>query len=118
VHSFTHVRYTPHASWEEGHSTPIADPYAVLAGVRSGSRFTQMLKDAVRYIPSLADSRYVSSLWEIKTVLPRSELDDSRPILFRRDAALPELACVIGAKIDNVYDMMDEVHPLQMTGEG
>ena len=36
-----------------------------------------------------ATSRYVDSLWEVKTLMPRSEQDDSRPILLQRSDELP-----------------------------
>jgi hypothetical protein len=45
----------------------------------------------------------------VKTVLPASERDDGRPILVRHDVGLPGLTCVLAAKIDNVFDMLDAV---------
>jgi hypothetical protein len=66
-----------------------------------------MVKDAERYLPLARDFRYLDSLWEVKTVLPKSEIDDSRPILFRTDQGLPGLTCIMGAKIDNVYDVIE-----------
>ncbi len=68
-----------------------------------------MIRDAERYIPRLKDCRYVDSLWEVKTVLPQSEVDDSRPILFRRNQGIKNFTCILGAKIDNVYDIPDEL---------
>ena len=68
-----------------------------------------MVRDAARYLPILNECRYVDSLWEIKTVLPRSERDDSRPILFQRHHGLANLHCVLGAKIDNIFDLMEEM---------
>lgn len=68
-----------------------------------------MLKDAQRYLPALRDCRYVESLWEIKTVLPQSEIDDSRPILFRRSELLPNVISIMGGKIDNVFDIRDKL---------
>jgi hypothetical protein len=46
-------------------------------------------------------------VWEVKTVLPRSEVDDSRPVLYREDCGLPGLTCMLGAKIDNIYDVLE-----------
>jgi hypothetical protein len=40
-------------------------------------------------------------------VLPRSEVDDSRPVLYRQDCGLPGLTCMLGAKIDNIYDVLE-----------
>jgi hypothetical protein len=68
-----------------------------------------MVKDAARYVPMLAECRYEESLWEVKTVLPRSDVDDSRPILVRRDHGLAGLTCILGAKVDNIYDVFDEL---------
>ena len=48
----------------------------------------------------------------IKTVLPQSEVDDSR-ILFKRNQKLPNLLSVLGGKIDNVYDLPGELKFLE-----
>jgi hypothetical protein len=71
-----------------------------------------MLKDAQRYLPALSMARHVRSLFEVKTVLPQSEHDDSRPILFKRCGELPGLVSVMGGKIDNVYDLPRELDGL------
>jgi glycine/D-amino acid oxidase-like deaminating enzyme len=104
VHSLSHVRYTPHFSWQEG---PDAPPPPPLPTVRSN--FTRMARDAARYLPLMAKCRCVNSLWEVKAVLPASETDDSRPILFQKHVGLPNHHCVLGAKLDNVYDVLDEI---------
>jgi glycine/D-amino acid oxidase-like deaminating enzyme len=99
LHSLSHVRYTPHASWRDP-----ADPPA-----RPASNFPGMVRDASRFLPALAQCRQHGSLWEVKTVLLASETNDSRPILFQRHAGLPNLHCVLGAKLDNVFDVLDEL---------
>ena len=69
-----------------------------------------MIKDAVRYFPALADARFLESSWEVRTLLPASEADDSRPILFKRDVGgIKNLVCVLGGKIDNVYDLKGQL---------
>jgi hypothetical protein len=65
-----------------------------------------MIRDVVRYLPAARDCVSRGSLWEVKTVLPRSEQDDSRPILFRPHFGLPNYHLVMGGKIDNVYDVV------------
>jgi hypothetical protein len=60
-------------------------------------------------------TRYVDSIWEVKTVMPRSEQDDSRPILLRRSAQHPACVTVLGAKIDSVYDVEDALRKLLET---
>lgn len=111
VHTLSHVRYTPHCEWYDGTSDGFQDPYAVFERWEKRSRFVHMQKDAQRFLPIIRDCRYLDSLWEVKTVLPRSELDDSRPILLRQDYGIPHLSCVMGSKIDNVYDVLEQVAP-------
>jgi glycine/D-amino acid oxidase-like deaminating enzyme len=108
LHSLSHVRYTPHDSWEEGPGR-FNPAYEEMVRRRMDSNFAWMVQDAARYVPILRQSRYVDSLWEVKTVLPRNEADDGRPILFRRHHGLANFHCVLGAKIDNVYDLLDEM---------
>lgn len=103
--TLSHVRYTPHASWHDTPGQPLTDAQPLLA--HRESRFTHMVRDASRYLPVMRDCRYSDSLWEVKTVLPRSEQDDSRPILLQRNAKLPMCLTVLGAKIDSVYDVED-----------
>ncbi|MDX1393722.1 MAG: FAD-binding oxidoreductase [Gemmatimonadota bacterium] len=106
LHTLSHVRYTPHHAWEDDGGS-YRDPYAVLEGAARRTRFEHMRKDAARYVPAVEDVRYLESLWEVKTVLPRSEVDDSRPILLKRDHGFPNLTCIMGSKIDNVYDVLE-----------
>ena len=108
LHSLSHVRYTPHTSWTDG-GTTVLDAHALLAESRRRPRFDLMIRDATRYLPSIAGCRHVESLFEVKTVLPASERDDGRPILVRHDVGLQGLTCVLAAKIDNVFDMLDAV---------
>jgi len=107
-HSLYHARYSRHASWRDCDAIPSSQEIFEQAARRS--HFPEMLKDASRYLPALADARLLESSWEIRTLLPSSEIDDSRPILFRQDVGgIPNLVCVLGGKIDNVYDLRDEL---------
>lgn len=108
LHSLSHVRYTPHTSWHDG-GTAVLDAHVLLAESRRRPRVGLMVRDAARYLPAIAGCRHVESLFEVKTVLPASERDDGRPILVRHDVGLPGLTCVLAAKIDNVFDMLDAV---------
>ena len=108
--TLSHVRYTPHCSWHDrpGEAiTTVDDP-------RRGrmSRHVHMVRDAERYLPAMRSSRYVDSLWEVKTLMPRSEQDDSRPILLRRSDEHPACLTVLGAKIDSVYDVEEALAAL------
>ncbi len=105
--SLYHVRYTLHGSWHDRPDSSYLDPYEVLPSLQKQTHYAYMLKDAIRYMPCLSEARHVDSLWEVRTVLPRSESDDSRPILFVKDHGLENLTTIVGAKIDNVYDMIE-----------
>jgi glycine/D-amino acid oxidase-like deaminating enzyme len=109
LHSLSHVRYTPHESWlEDGGEAPPAFR-SDTPGVGRASHFAHMRLDAARYLPAVDDVRLVRSLWEVKTVLPINEADDGRPILFQTHVGMPNLHCVLGAKIDNIYDVLDRI---------
>lgn len=97
LHSLSHVRYTPHCELVCG-GRPDRLPE---------SNYRHMVRDAARFMPCLDRARYVDSLWEVKTVLQQSESNDSRPILFIEDHGMPNLHCVLGSKIDNIYDALD-----------
>jgi glycine/D-amino acid oxidase-like deaminating enzyme len=105
--TLSHVRYTPHCAWFD---SPGAVPLDG-AELRDGyaTRFPHMVRDAARFLPVIAGARYAESLFEIKGIMPRSEQDDSRPILFRESPELPGLFNVLGAKIDSVYDVEAEL---------
>jgi glycine/D-amino acid oxidase-like deaminating enzyme len=113
LHSLSHVRYTPHGAWLDrgkGSEAPARDVTPATTNVE------RMRRDAERYLPALHEVTYVESLWEFKTVLPSSDVDDSRPILFRRDPAVPNVISIVGAKIDNIYDVFVELDALRDAG--
>lgn len=118
LHTLSHVRYTPHCEWREQQGGELIDPYAFFARARKRTRFPHMIRDASRYLPVLAGCRYVDSIWELKTVLPKSEVDDSRPVLYRRDCGLPNLTSLMGGKIDNIYDIMEFEDALSTPARG
>jgi glycine/D-amino acid oxidase-like deaminating enzyme len=106
--TLSHVRYTPHCAWLD--ETDAAPRHG------NATRFPHMVRDAARFLPAIAGARYVESLFEIKGIMPRSEQDDSRPILFREVAELPGMFNVLGAKIDSVYDIENViVSPSQLS---
>lgn len=112
MHSLTHVRYTHHHEWSDGPERPYMNGDEYLQSVHPQTRFHHMVRDAARYVPSLAESRYEKSLFDVKTLLPRSRQNDSRPILLRNDPSLPGLYSVLGAKIDSVYDVQESIEAL------
>jgi glycine/D-amino acid oxidase-like deaminating enzyme len=110
--TLSHVRYTPHTYWHENQTTGAINPYQVFNSIEKKSAFELMVADASRYMPNLRDCKYHDSLWTVKTVLPLSDTDDGRPILFQRDSVIPSLIHVMGGKIDNIFDVEEEVDQL------
>jgi len=103
-HSLSHVRYTPHLEWRhESNGRANRAP----ENLNMKSQFVKMRADARRFIPALNQLRYLSSLFEVKTLLPRSKIDDGRPILFRTNHGRSGLHILVGGKIDNWYDILD-----------
>jgi len=110
--TLSHVRYTPHAHWFENDQTGASNPYQIFNSIEKHSHFEMMLADASRYMPALRGAVQKDSLWTVKTLRPLSEIDDGRPILFQRDSKLPSVIHVMGGKIDNIFDVEDEIEAL------
>lgn len=105
LYSLTHVRYTPHLSWIDTPGT--MPPYLVAKAYSGPSRAYQMIVDAQRYLPCLAELQIRKSLFEVKTVLLKNERDDGRPILFQRSPDSSRIVSILGGKIDNIYDLFE-----------
>lgn len=111
LHSLSHVRYTPHGQWHDTPGERYRDPDGI-PGVRNPvTNYERMWRDARRYLPALEGCTYVDSLFEVKTVLPLNEVDDGRPILLKRNHGLRGFTCIMGSKIDNVYDVLEALEP-------
>jgi hypothetical protein len=108
LHSLTHVRYTPHLKWNEL-DRPDYDPAAIAMGRDEPSHFPWMVRDAARYVPAMSAARHVCSLYDIKTLVTGTQVDDSRPILFHRDSRNSRVISVLGSKIDNIFDVYEYV---------
>ncbi len=106
LHTLSHVRYTPHSSWLDQAEV---DPYQRLASYKQETRVERMVRDVERYMPAIANAKYVESLFEVKTVLVKNEGDDGRPILFERHTSLPNCYSILGGKIDNIYDVLEKL---------
>ena len=111
LHSFSHVRYTPHHEWNESNESYFPS-HQYFNEVQKNTLWRKTISDASRYIPVLSECEYKESIWEVKTLLPRSETDDSRPILFKANHGMKGLHCIMGGKIDNVYDVITVINEL------
>ncbi len=101
-HSLHHVRYTPRISWNGTDEDINKDIYA-------SSSFQYMLKDVVRYLPVLSKCHSEESLYQTKAVLKITENNDGRPIYYHKDYGIPNFHQILGGKIDNVYDIINEI---------
>ena len=117
LHSLSHVRYTPHCSWQDG-ADGDGDSHARFAQFPRRSNFGAMLRDVVRYMPLMQGCEQLDSLWEVKTVLMASERSDSRPILFAVNPQHPKLVSIMAAKIDNIFDALDEIDARYFSNHG
>ncbi|UXZ21248.1 FAD-binding oxidoreductase [Pseudomonas sp. YeP6b] len=106
LHTLSHVRYTPHLHWTDQQGV---DPYQKLKQYDKASRVDRMVRDVGRYIPAVLDAKYIDSLFEVKTILTKSEGDDGRPILFEKHSNLPGCYSILGGKIDNIYDALEKL---------
>lgn len=100
LHTIHHVRYTPHYS-----TFNIEE----VINNHQASKFIYMIKDAKRYLPILEKAKYEGSIFEVKTLLTQSETTDARPILFKKDYKIKNFHIVLGGKIDNVYDIIEQI---------
>jgi glycine/D-amino acid oxidase-like deaminating enzyme len=112
AYTLSHVRYTPHSYWLDHPQTgSVAQQVDIDGLTKPPSNFVKMVRDAARYLPLMSELKYLGSLWEIKTTLPSTEINDGRPILCKSIDELPGLTCIMGGKIDNIYDVYDAIEP-------
>ena len=111
LYSLTHVRYTPHESWidQEGKD----NPYDYFKKQQPKSRALSMIRDSQRYMPCFEHTCYEKSIYDIKTILIKSEHDDGRPILYQRKPHNSRVISILGGKIDNIYDLFDLVRKME-----
>lgn len=114
VYSIHHVRYTPHYYWHDKDSDIHNQRHFDTAPKKAKTNFHKIIKDVSRYVPCMEKAEYLGSIWEIKTILPRNENDDGRPILYKKDVGgVKNLVCIMGGKLDNIYDLEDRLEELK-----
>lgn len=106
LHTLSHVRYTPHLSWKD---EPGIDPYQKLTTYQCVTRSEYMVRDAGRYLSAILNAKYVDSLFEIKTILVKSDRDDGRPILLEKHPEFSGYYSILGGKLDNIYDVFEKL---------
>jgi glycine/D-amino acid oxidase-like deaminating enzyme len=110
LYSLTHVRYTPHASWNSTQNG--AAPYDIARSYAADSRARYMVQDSKRFLPCLRGAEVKKSIFDVKAILIKNEDDDGRPILFQRRPETSRVISILGGKIDNIYDLFDLVRTM------
>lgn len=120
LHSLTSVTFTPHVSCHEtlpvfacqeqsnGFCSPEHLGNCNDCPARPKSAWPYMSSLARKYLREDYEVRYVSSLYSMKPILQKSEIDDSRPTVIRCSNNRPTFVSVLSGKINTVYDL-DEV---------
>lgn len=110
--TLSHVRYTPHAAWLD--SNNFKNAYEILQKYPKNSKFKFMIKDCTRFLPIIQNAEYKKSIFEIKTILVKNEIDDGRPILFAKNYAnINGFYNILGSKIDNIYEILSVLKDLK-----
>lgn len=120
LHSLTSVTFTPHTTCSE--NIPVFPCQNIkkdyCSEIRLGNcssctskpatAFPYMERLARKYMNDSYQFTYNRSLFSIKPILRRSEIDDSRPTIIRCFSKNPTFVSVLSGKINTVYDL-DEV---------
>lgn len=105
-HSLSHVRFTPHKFWDlDGERAGDLDLSNEIRNQKFASNFSAMKCDASRFVPILKHLKLKRSFYMVKTLLPRSYINDGRPILFLKNHGYEGAHIVVGAKIENIFDL-------------
>jgi glycine/D-amino acid oxidase-like deaminating enzyme len=100
LHSLSHVRYTPHRLLDDKERE---DPYGFLRNYRL-SASEQIMAASQTMCSALKGARIDRSVVEIKALPKRNASTDGRPILWAIHHDRPDVAFVLGSKLDCVYD--------------
>lgn len=120
VHSLTSVTFTPHTtSYDDvptfacqnksnGYCSKRQLGNCNYCSQKPATAFPYMAGLAKKYLCEEYDFTYRSSLFSMKPILLKSELDDSRPTVIKICSRKPTFVSVLSGKINTVYDL-DEV---------
>lgn len=120
-HSLTSVTFTPHAtSYEKlptfkcqlqvdkSYCSPDHLGNCDVCPARPQTAFPYMANLARKYLRAEYEFSYDRSLFSMKPILMRSEIDDSRPTVIKKERSNPDFYSVLSGKINTIYDL-DEV---------
>jgi hypothetical protein len=117
-HSLTSVTFTPHKTTGEELPTfdcqsrnskcsPSLLDNCNTCPSRPNTAWEAMSRLAMRYLDSSIRLRYQTSLFGVKAVLQRAEVDDSRPTILERTNSGAAFTTVLSGKINTVFDLME-----------
>jgi hypothetical protein len=115
-HSLTAVSYTPHLSSHDDmphfacqarnpNCNDSALDNCAFCSERPGTAWPFMRGLARRYVGDRHDIAYAQSLYSMKTVLARAEIDDARPTMVEQHSEVPWLTSILSGKIGTIYDL-------------
>jgi len=116
LYSLTTVDFTPHLTSRGDVATfpcqahndkcnEVALDHCTYCAVRPQSSWRYAHQRATQYLRRHDDVHYRESLYTVKTILQKSDVDDSRPTLVKVHRTAPWLASVLSGKIATFYDL-------------
>lgn len=116
-HSLTSVTFTPHMVSHE--SIPRFNCQQLSGGkcsqkflyncndcvAKPKTAFPYMKRLAMKYLKSDFEISYEKSLFSMKPILEKSEIDDSRPAFIKIDHENPTFISVLSGKVTTIYDL-------------
>lgn len=117
LHSLTAVTFTPHTTSSEDlpsfacqssnkdHCSDLRLGNCNNCPSKPATAFPYMSSLAKKYLNDQYRFSYNRSLFSIKPILKRSEIDDSRPTIIRCFSKKPTFISVLSGKINTVYDL-------------
>ena len=73
----------------------------------AGGNYAKIKEHVVRCIPDMIDMKHLGDICERKAVFLQNDGDDGRPIMFRENYGFRGFDVIVGAKLDNIYDILD-----------
>ncbi len=117
-HSLTTVDYTPRVPGDTRHSTPVfpcqsrnpnCNPQALdhctYCSARPTSAWRYARQRARLYLRDAHRIAYRESLFTVKTILDKSDVDDARPTLIEVHREKPWLCSALSGKVATIYDL-------------
>jgi glycine/D-amino acid oxidase-like deaminating enzyme len=95
--ALTHVSLGRHTIW----SPPNPQPQW-----NGQSNAEAMIRDASRFVPSMACAKYITSMYTIRTLLDETMLNDDRPILMEYAEETPRVVSILGSKFTSYYGIL------------